>query len=67
MRQCKCGSFAIKIDPKEKVCDVCFWKNKYNKQKNIVNKLIKIFVEYHIPCEVYNQLLKNKQIKNGKK
>jgi len=28
MEQCKCGSYAVNIDPEYKVCDVCFYKNR---------------------------------------
>ena len=26
-RKCKCGSYAINIDPAREVCDVCFYKD----------------------------------------
>ena len=29
MKQCKCGSYEINIDPNQSDCDVCYWKNKY--------------------------------------
>ena len=34
MQKCKCGSYALNIDLDRRVCDVCFWKDKYEKLKD---------------------------------
>ncbi len=40
--QCgECGSYAINIDPDREVCDVCYWKLKYEEKSIEVNELLK--------------------------
>jgi hypothetical protein len=39
MLRCKCGSLAITVDEKRKVCDVCYWRNKFLKMRKKVEKM----------------------------
>lgn len=36
MNICKCVSHSINIDPESNFCDVCYWKNKYDKVKEMM-------------------------------
>jgi len=38
MKTCKCGSFAINIDPKKKECDVCYYKNRLFEILAVLNR-----------------------------
>ena len=40
MKVCKCGSMAINVDPEQKECDVCYWKNKFLKMEKAFFELI---------------------------
>jgi len=33
MKTCKCGSYALNIAPKSGLCDVCYWREKYESLK----------------------------------
>jgi len=36
---CKCGSYAINIDKDDRLCDVCYWKDKYNNTMTALENL----------------------------
>lgn len=39
MERCTCGSYMINLDPKKKVCDVCFYRIKYEKALEKIKKM----------------------------
>ena len=37
--KCKCGSYAINIDPEHEVCDVCYYRDQLMRIKEELNSL----------------------------
>jgi hypothetical protein len=39
MERCACGRYMINLDPKKNVCDVCFYRSKYEKALEKIKKM----------------------------
>ena len=65
MKSCKCGSYAINIDPKQKECDVCYWKNKAARLDSQITDYVTTIYDFDAKMILYrneiNQLKKDKE------
>ena len=53
MPKCKCGSYAVTLDPDREVCDVCYYRiraEKLTKQRDLLIKKIRELGEPFMEC-----------------